>query len=570
MKMISKVATTVLGLAFIGSSVFAQSIADAKKAIDAEQFQKSKSILKNLTTTQPTKGENYFYLGLAYIKTEYPDSAKTAFTKGIAAEEKYALNYVGLGWIDRIDKNAAGAKSNFDKALDMSKKKDTDPYVFIGRGYLLEPNPDANAAIAVLQKGITLNAKDAELHSALGDAYRTQLKNSEAYQSYATALSLDPKLVSAAVATGVIWKLANNFEDSEKEFQKAIAMDANYGPTYRELAETYLRWAATLTTTEAYDEKIKKAAEFYKKYLDLTDLSVESRMRYADFLITAKEYKKLEEEANAIAQMDKSNLRIYRYLGYSGFENEHYQDGLQALTKFFKEADPKRIIPRDYLYMGRLELKTGQDSLGIASLNKAYELDTTQVDLYIEIAKSFYGKKKYVEAATAYEKYIQKSNKKTLNDYLSWGLSNYFAYNEQYFAAQDDSTKKADTSLLTKADSAFSYISQKASAPVADVILYRARVKDLQEPDRNTIKGLAKPLYEQYIEVLTAKANPDDRGKKNLGEAYAYLGSYYSFSENDDVKAGENFMKSREFDPANKQAQAYFDRKTAKPSAKAK
>lgn len=570
MKMISKVAKTVLGLAFIGSSVFAQSIADAKKAIDAEQYQKAKSILKNLTTTQPTQGGNYFYLGLVYIKTEYPDSAKVAFNKGLAADEKYGLNYIGLGWVDRIEKNVAGAKANFDKALEMSKRKDTEPYVYIGRGYLLEPNADPDAAIAVLQKGLTLNAKDAELHSALGDAYRKQLKNSEAYQSYAAALSLDPKLVSAAVATGVIWKLANNFEDSEKEFQKAIAMDPNYGPSYRELAETYLRWAATLTTTEAYDEKIKKAAEFYKKYLDLTDLSVESRMRYADFLVTAKEYKKLEEEANAIAQMDKSNLRIYRYLGYSGYENEHYEEGLKSLTKFFTEADAKRIIPRDYLYLGRLQLKTGQDSLGIASLNKAYELDTTQVDLYIEIAKSFYAKRKYEDAANAYEKYIQKSNKKTLNDYLSWGLSNYFAYNDQYFAAQADSTLQVDVSLLTKADSAFSYISQKATAPVADVILYRARVKDLQEPDRNTIQGLAKPLYEQYIEVLAAKGAPDDRGKRNLGEAYAYLGSFYSFTENDDVKAEENFAKAREFDPANKQAIAYFDRKAASPSAKAK
>jgi hypothetical protein len=38
MKMINKVAVAGLGLVFAGSSVFAQSLADAKKAIDAEQF----------------------------------------------------------------------------------------------------------------------------------------------------------------------------------------------------------------------------------------------------------------------------------------------------------------------------------------------------------------------------------------------------------------------------------------------------------------------------------------------------------------------------------------------------
>ncbi|WP_432329419.1 hypothetical protein ACRQ5D_15150 [Mucilaginibacter sp. P25] len=61
MKMISKIAKASLGLVFLGSSsVFAQSLADAKKAIDAEQYQKAESMLKTLTTTQPTKDENFF------------------------------------------------------------------------------------------------------------------------------------------------------------------------------------------------------------------------------------------------------------------------------------------------------------------------------------------------------------------------------------------------------------------------------------------------------------------------------------------------------------------------------
>jgi hypothetical protein len=47
--MISKISKIVLALTLVGSSVFAQSLADAKKAIDAEQFQKAKSMLKNLT-----------------------------------------------------------------------------------------------------------------------------------------------------------------------------------------------------------------------------------------------------------------------------------------------------------------------------------------------------------------------------------------------------------------------------------------------------------------------------------------------------------------------------------------
>src|ERR1700748_1690384 len=105
MKMISKIAGAGLGLMFVGSSVFAQSLADAKKAIDAEQYQKAKSMLKNLTVTQADKDENYFYLGWVYIKQEYLDSAKTVFNKGIAVNPKSALNFVGIGAVAHVEKD---------------------------------------------------------------------------------------------------------------------------------------------------------------------------------------------------------------------------------------------------------------------------------------------------------------------------------------------------------------------------------------------------------------------------------------------------------------------------------
>src|ERR1700712_634638 len=108
MKMISKIATAGLGLVFVGSSVFAQSLADAKKAIDAEQFQKAKSMLKNLVVTQSTKDENYFYLGWVYIKQDYPDSAKAVFQKEISVNPKSALNYAGLATVARLDKDQSG------------------------------------------------------------------------------------------------------------------------------------------------------------------------------------------------------------------------------------------------------------------------------------------------------------------------------------------------------------------------------------------------------------------------------------------------------------------------------
>ncbi|RYU89481.1 hypothetical protein EWM62_14260 [Mucilaginibacter terrigena] len=565
MKMISKISKIVLALTLVGSStVFAQSIADAKKAIDAEQFQKAKSMLKNLTVTQGTKDENFFYLGWVYILQDYPDSAKTIFQKGIAVNPKSALNYAGLGAAAFLDKDKATATTNFNQAVSLAGK-DSKPYLYVGRAYLLNdedgkvPAADANAAINVLNKGKLVDKKDAEILVALGDALRTQSKNTDALGNYQAALEIDPKLAHAKVATGVIWKYANNFESSETEFKNALAIDPNYGPAYREWAETDVRWA--LSDPKMASVKIKQGADNYRKYLSLTDMSIESRLRYADFLLYAGDYKTLQTEAAALAGSANSNLKVYRYIAYAAYENKDYPAGLAAMNTWITKADPKRIITRDYVYQGRLQLANKQDSLGILTLRKALALDTSKVDVYPEIAKALYGQKKYVESGEAYATFIAKSNKATLNDYLSEGLSYYKGFTEQYFSTAKPKPVP-DTTLLVKADSAFSYIQHKASAPVAIVALYQARVNDFKEPDRNTSKGLAKPYYEQYIQLQTAKTTTSDNDKLFLAEAYAYLGTYYEFKEKDDAKAAENYGKAREYDPTNKTAVAYFSRKT--------
>jgi Flp pilus assembly protein TadD len=556
MKMISKISKIVLALTLVGSSVFAQSLADAKKAIDAEQFQKAKSMLKNLTVTQATKDENFFYLGWVYILQEYPDSAKAVFQKGIAVNPKSALNYAGLGAAAFLDKDRATATTNFNQAIALAGK-DSKPYLYVGEAYLLNevdgkvPAADANAAIAVLTKGKTVNAKDAEILVALGDALRTQSKNTDALGNYQAALDIDPKQAHAKVATGVIWKYANNFESSETEFKAALAIDPNYGPAYREWAETDVRWA--FTDPKMASAKIKEATDQYKKYLSLTDLSIESRLRYADFLLLSGDFKTLQTEAAALSSVANTNLKVYRYIAYSAYENKDYPAALTAMNTWITKADPKRIIPRDYVYLGRIQIASKQDSLGITSLRKAISIDTTQVDVYPEIAKALYGQKKYAEAGDAYRVFTQKGKNVKLLDHFYEGVSYYFSYNEKSPGA--DST-------IAKADSAFSYVTQKAPTD-PNAYIFRARVNELKDKDRNNIVGYAKPFYEKYIEVTAAKGGtPTDKAKKELAEAYVYLATFAEFKEKDMAKTTDFYNKAKDNDPTNKQVIAFFARKS--------
>jgi len=572
MKMIKKIAMAAAGLALVGSSVFAQSLADAKKAIDAEQFLKAKTMLKNLTVTQPDNAEALFQLGWVYLEQDYIDSAKAVFTKGVEKDPKSALNHVGLGVAANLNKDVAGANASFSKAIELTKKKDAEPFLYIGKGYLLGAedgkfNPNAPLAIAALEKGKERNEKSPEILIEIGNAYRSQFKSNEAYKAYSDALALDPNSVTANTAIGVLWRYADSFDSAYLAFQNAIKIDANFGPAYRELAETENREAGNRGKNAS--EKIAAAVKHYEQYLRLTEKSDESLLRYADFLVRAGEWVKVREVATKLAASPNPNARVYRYLAYAAFENKDPKAAMEYMNKWMAKADPKRVIPRDFLYHGRAQIAAGLDTTkAIETLTKAVELDSTFVDVYPEIGKIYYGRGRYAAAGDSWAKYVRRTKQINLNDYLQMGRSYYFGFVvEQKNKVKADPTYKPDSTLLARADSAFAFIQKKAANPVAVAELGRARIADLKDADRNNIQGLAKPFYETYIQIQEPKAASLVGSDKNgLVEAYDYLGLYYANKEKDDVKAAEYFNKAKALDPTDAQADFYFKQKAATKS----
>ena len=94
---------------------------------------------------------------------------------------------------------------------------------------------------------LVATSNDPELYMTMGEADRVLLKSNDAYTNFSTAQTLDPRSPLLTWRLGVLWKYADNFEDAEKQFQAALAIDPNYGPAYREWAETDLRWAQSIS-----------------------------------------------------------------------------------------------------------------------------------------------------------------------------------------------------------------------------------------------------------------------------------------------------------------------------------
>lgn len=524
----------------------AQDVDQAKKAIDAEQFEKAKAMLKSIVRSKPANGRAAFLLGNVYLKQDVADSAQIYFQKGLSGSEGAKLNYIGLGQIELDKGNAAAAKSNFDLATKDVKKKDTGEYVSVANAYMNADKPDYKSAIAILNKAKAVDPTNAYVQLALGDAFYGDKNQNEAYAAYRNAFQADNTLIRAKMQLGVLLKGAKAYNEAVKAYNEVIAISPNYGPVYRELAETYYYWGNN--DPKNYTEYIQKALGFYEKYMSLTDYSLASRMRHADFLILAKDYKALEVEANKMKELDKVNPRILRYLGYSAYENENIDVAIKSLQDFISNPANK-IIARDYLYLGLAKLKKSNNAetktvdqptfdSGVADIKKSVEMEITMTNDLSEVGKKFYEQKLFKQAAAIYE--IAVTNPESKN----FLLDNFYLGNSIYYDNTRKDVVKPDPIALQKADAAFGKVAE-ASPTTQDAYIFRARTNRLLENEANIIK-----YYEDYVRVVNEKgAEEVTKNKAKIIEAYNNIGS--SYANTDKTKAKEYFNKTLAIDPTN-------------------
>ena len=542
----------IFSVAFLVSVTFgyAQDITQARKAIDAEQYDKAKTMLKSILQTSPIDGRANFLLGNIYLIQTVTDSANIAFQRGLAGTDGAKLNYVGLGTIDLDNGNTVAAEANFALALKDAKKKDVEGLTAIGRAYTYSAKPNYKKAIEVLNKAKAINANDALVQLALGDAFYGDKNQNEAYAAYRNAFQFDPTLLRAKMQLGVLLKGAKSYDEAIKAFNEVIALNPDYGPVYRELAETYYKWGRNKPSKSK--EYMQTAIGFYEKYLSLTDYSLHSRMRHADFLILVKDYKALEAEANKMIEMDKVNPRIFRYLGYSAYENGNADLAIKSLESFIANPNNK-VIAKDYLYLGTAKIKKGLSADGLSidpnlynsaleDIRKAIQMEPLAVEDLNEIGVKMFNQKLYKEAAPIFELgTVSSENKNYIEDNIYYGLSIFYANNKK------DVTP--DPIALQKADIAFGNVIT-ASPNYQDAYLYRARTNSLMGNDPMTIK-----YYEEFVAKATEKG-PEELAKptttKKIIESYNTIAA--SYANTDKVKAKEYFAKTLALDPTNNYA----------------
>ncbi len=540
---------------FTTVAIKAQDLEVVKKTIESEKFSDARKSLKNMIAISPEKGTNYFYLGQVYLKLEKQDSAKIYFEKGKTAKDAGHLNLIGLAHIDLINGNKTAAQTNIATSLTFAKKKNTEELIYISRAYLNADNPDFSKAIENAKLAVASDVKSARAYLVLGDAQLANKNINDAYVAYRSAYELDNTLYQAKIQLAVITRNAQAYPEAMKALKEITTLSPNYGPAYREMAETNLAWA--FGNNSNFKEKIAAALDDYKKYMSLTDTSVDSRMKFTDFLILTKDWKSVETEALAIQKMDKVNPRVLRYLGYASLENGNPEASVKALNEFILKSDIKKVKGRDYSYLGKAKLALASDANGViinlskfeealVDLVKASDLDSKLGSEFSELGVKLYKQKSYLEAAKVLELTLKNTGSKT------YTLDNYYYGNSILYFTMDKTpeVKSKYTNEFEKANIAFGEVI-KASPTTQDAYFSKAQLNRVY--DTETSKKIAVTDYEGYINVVKAKGDAEmnkELVKKNLASAYTFIGSAYSAT--DRVKAIEAFENAAKINPTDK------------------
>jgi tetratricopeptide (TPR) repeat protein len=500
------------------SGLSAQTLEDAIKQTRNEQYESAEVIYKKLIEAQPNNGDLYFYYGENFFKNNNLSMASEMYETGVERNATNPLPYVGLGKVLWHQGKTTEAKASFYKAITLGANKNARVLMKIAETYINEERKNLPEAFTLLAQATKLEPKNFEVYLLTGDAYLEQNDGTKAVENYEKAAALNPKSVLAILRQGQVFNRAKNYSLALDLYKKASLIDSSFAPAYREKAEIYFRAG-----------QYNSAVAQYKRYLQLNN-DCSARGRYAGFLYKAKQYPLSIEAANEAKKCDPNNVYLDRYIAYSAYESGDYPNGLVSSEAFFAKASPDKIISQDYEYRGKLNAKTGHDSLAILDYQKAMEIDTSRGELKNEMANAYMKMKKYHEAIELLKQKI--SNGKA-------GVNDYFTIGRAYLGSKD----------YVNADSSFSKIIT-AQPELAIGYLWKARAISRQDPENK--KWGAKESYETYI----AKIKPEEveKSKKDLSEAYNYMAAYYSLSKKDPANAKIYFQKVLEVDPTNVQA----------------
>jgi tetratricopeptide (TPR) repeat protein len=513
------------------------------------------------------QAENYYYLGQIYYDSQQKDSASYYYDKSTEIDPNYPFGYIGQGKIVLEKGEKKEAENLFKKATDLAKKiakKDASAQTTIAEVYITARM--YTEAEEALDKARKINKNYPGIYVAEGDMLAQENKVGESCARYENAITFDPNFKVAYLKIARVYKTINLTEASNY-LNQLVEIDPNYIPAYAEIGDLY-----DLSSADEMNINYTKALNAYEKFISIPGVPLLYHERHARLLYFTEKYEQSLQEISLLLKQNTHPV-LYRLQAYNNFKLENYPVAIEQLKNFLQTTPEQDHIYSDYLNLARSLVKEKDYEQAIIYFAKALEAKNINPEIskqiYKETASSYLAIDNYPETIKTYEKFLEMEATPSAVDYFALGEYSYvgavkYVSPEYLKIPKTPEEQTADSIQLN-------FYIEKGNMAFTDVIrlrpesflgyLYRARIHSVldavEQARTEKVNGIARPYYEEAIEIMLAK-NEDGARNSDLLEAYRYLGSYY-YVLKDKPKAGEYYLKILEIDPNNAGAKAVLD-----------
>jgi tetratricopeptide (TPR) repeat protein len=569
----------ILGAALTTFNSFSQEqdFSYALKKYNDLQLLSARRTLNALVASDGTDCKSIYYIGQTYFLQNKYDSAEYYFKK--IKEANPESPYVSLADF-KIALRAENALAIPDilKSVKKYGKKDAKFYILALNVCLENPKPDTTLAKTLIPEIEKIAPEDPDLFISKAKLELISKDYGQAASNFEWAYYYDEQNTYAYTNLGLLYSNSMFYREAMEAFRKSVEIDPDQVMVYRYLGDLQYRFG-----------KYPEAKAAYQKYLSIAEVQPENIEKYALILFYNKEFLAAEEQMKKVILANPSSPVMNRIMAYTACENGNYADGLKYINKLFELLDTSRIIPPDYIYYGKLLIKTGNDSLGVVNIKKALQLDDTKTEAFNDLAGELSKRKKHDDAIAIYEKLLTKGFDKPAT-FFKIGKEYYYKGSEareQYdtlkvrLAAVPGAVVPATDSIIAMesyamADSFFLQLTQ-INPDYVGAYLWRGRVLSLMDSDMKL--GVAKDPYEKALSILVKDTV---QNAVTIIECYRYLGAYYyyeseDFASTDKAQADtyrkmaiDFFQKIVRMDPTDTKSKEILDQLLNPPAANPK
>ncbi len=487
----------------------------------------SKDVFDKLLAAAPTNPEIIYWAFQSEMDRRHPSRAREILVKGMeGANGSNPLLLVAMGQLELHEKKTNDARQRFETAISLTKAKNIDILVAIGKANTAENGDPAYGIEKIKQATQIKGFKDAMAYVYMGDLYRKLQDGGGAVSAYENALLLDPRLSLAKHKIGRIYASQGNEQKDLflTRFNDAVADDPSFTPALYDLYVYY------------YSRDVNEARKYFNLYKQHAEPGPALDYEEASLQYAAGDFRNAIAKADNLlqAQGQNADTRLYRLKGYSYDKLGDSVKALQLLETFFKNANLDQINPDNYLIAAMNAAKTkAEDSKVDFYFNKAIETDTAiqnKIDYTRKAADFFKKSGNVVRSAEWLTKVLQINPKMSKVDLYNAGFENFKA------------------TEYKRADSIFSIYK---NAYPTEVYGHYWSFRSLSVIDSTMEQGLAIPDCEKFISIAeTDKA----KNKSTLITAYGYLAGYTANVKKDLSGASAYLDKIIEIDPNNQDA----------------